>query len=39
MQEALGDLLEGLVHDEGFVAKLRPHLNGLASEKLEAARS
>jgi len=39
MQEVLGDLLEGLVHDEAFVAKLRPHLNAQASKKLEAAKS
>jgi hypothetical protein len=38
MQEFLGDLLEGLIHDEAFVAKLRPHLNARAKEKLEAAR-
>jgi hypothetical protein len=37
MQETLGDLLEGLIHDEAFVAKLRPHLNAQAKEKLEAA--
>ena len=38
MQETLGDLLEGLIHDEAFVAKLRPHLNAQAKEKLEAAK-
>jgi hypothetical protein len=37
MQETLGDLLEGLIHDEAFVARLRPHLNAQAKKKLEAA--
>jgi hypothetical protein len=36
MQETLGDLLEGLVHDEAFVARLRPHLNVQAKAKLDA---
>src|SRR5215472_18765105 len=35
MQETFGDLLEGLVHDEAFVAKLRPRLNAQAQEELE----
>ena len=39
MQETLGDLLEGLVHDEAFVARLRLNLNPQAQEKLEAAMS
>jgi hypothetical protein len=39
MRETLGDLLDGLVHDEAFVSKLRPHLNIQAREKLEAAMS
>ncbi len=39
MQETLGDLLEGLVRDEEYVAKLRIHLNAQACEKLEAAKS
>jgi len=37
MREALGDLLEGLVHDEAFVTDLRPRLNAQALEQLEAA--
>jgi hypothetical protein len=39
MQEILGDLLEGLVHDEAFVATLRIHLNAQACEKVEAAKN
>jgi len=37
MQETLGDLVGGLVHDKAFVARLRPHLNAQANEELEAA--
>jgi hypothetical protein len=39
MQETVGDLLEGLIHDETFVSKLRLHLDTQAREKLEAAMS
>jgi hypothetical protein len=37
MEETLGNLAEGLVHDEAFVARLRPLLNDQANEKLLAA--
>ena len=37
LQEALGDLLEGLVHDAAFVAALYPNLNAVAKERLQAA--
>jgi hypothetical protein len=37
LEEALGELLEALVHDEPFAAKLHSHLNEQAQQKLKAA--
>ena len=38
IEGALGDVLEGFVHDEAFVVRLRPQLNAQAEEKLNAAK-
>lgn len=37
LEEVLGDMIEGLVHEESFVYRLRPHLNAQAQERFTAA--